>query len=146
MQRMENYVTLEFLSRSSNEGFARVAAAGFAAQLDPTLDELGDIKTAVREAVTNAIVHGYPDQLGKIVMKLKLLENNTLEITVRDWGKGIEDIQQARQPLFTTGGEERSGMGFTIMESFMDRLTVKSTSGRGTTVTMRRRISARIKR
>ena len=146
MQRMENYVTLEFLSRSSNEGFARVAAAGFAAQLDPTLDELGDIKTAVSEAVTNAIVHGYPDHLGKIVMKLKLLENNTLEITVRDWGKGIEDIQQARQPLFTTGGEERSGMGFTIMESFMDRLTVKSTSGRGTTVTMRRRISARIKR
>ena len=146
MQRMENYVTLEFLSRSSNEGFARVAAAGSAAQLDPTLDELGDIKTAVSEAVTNAIVHGYPDQLGKIVMKLKLLENNTLEITVRDWGKGIEDIQQARQPLFTTGGEERSGMGFTIMESFMDRLTVKSTSGRGTTVTMRRRISARIKR
>ena len=146
MQRMENYVTLEFLSRSSNEGFARVAAAGFAAQLDPTLDELGDIKTAVSEAVTNAIVHGYPDQLGKIVMKLKLLENNTLEITVRDWGKGIEDIQQARQPLFTTGGEERSGMGFTIMESFMDRLTVKSTPGRGTTVTMRRRDSARIKR
>ena len=146
MQRMENYVTLEFLSRSSNEGFARVAAAGFAAQLNPTLDELGDIKTAVSEAVTNAIVHGYPDQLGKIVMKLKLLENNTLEITVRDWGKGIEDIQQARQPLFTTGGEERSGMGFTIMESFMDRLTVKSTPGRGTTVTMRRRISARIKR
>ena len=146
MQRMENYVTLEFLSRSSNEGFARVAAAGFAAQLDPTLDELGDIKTAVSEAVTNAIVHGYPDQLGKIVMKLKLLENNTLEITVRDWGKGIEDIQQARQPLFTTGGEERSGMGFTIMESFLDRLTVKSTPGRGTTVTMRRRISARIKR
>ena len=146
MQRMENYVTLEFLSRSSNEGFARVAAAGFAAQLDPTLDELGDIKTAVSEAVTNAIVHGYPDQLGKIVMKLKLLENNTLEITVRDWGKGIEDIQQARQPLFTTGGEERIGMGFTIMESFMDRLTVKSTPGRGTTVTMRRRISARIKR
>ena len=146
MQRMENYVTLEFLSRSSNEGFARVAAAGFAAQLDPTLDELGDIKTAVSEAVTNAIVHGYPDQLGKIVMKLKLLENNTLEITVRDWGKGIEDIQQARQPLFTTGGEERSGMGFTIMESFMDRLTVKSTPGRGTTVTMRRRISARMKR
>ena len=146
MQRMENYVTLEFLSRSSNEGFARVAAAGFAAQLDPTLDELGDIKTAVSEAVTNAIVHGYPDQLGKIVMKLKLLENNTLEITVRDWGKGIEDIQQAQQPLFTTGGEERSGMGFTIMESFMDRLTVKSIPGRGTTVTMRRRISARIKR
>lgn len=146
MQRMENYVTLEFLSRSSNESFARVAAAGFAAQLDPTLDELGDIKTAVSEAVTNAIVHGYPDQLGKITVKLKLLENNTLEIVVRDWGRGIEDIQQARQPLFTTGGEERSGMGFTIMESFMDRLSVKSVAGKGTTVTMRKRISARIKR
>ena len=104
MQRIENYVTLEFLSRSSNEGFARVAAAGFAAQLDPTLDELGDIKTAVSEAVTNAIVHGYPDQLGRIAVKLKMLPNNTLEITVRDWGRGIADIQQARQPLFTTGG------------------------------------------
>ena len=146
MQRIENYVTLEFLSRSSNEGFARVAAAGFAAQLDPTLDELGDIKTAVSEAVTNAIVHGYPDQLGRIAVKLKLLPNNILEITVRDWGRGIADIQQARQPLFTTGGEERSGMGFTIMESFMDKLTVKSTPGRGTTVTMRKRVSARIKR
>ena len=146
MQRIENYVTLEFLSRSSNEGFARVAAAGFAAQLDPTLDELGDIKTAVSEAVTNAIVHGYPDQLGRIAVKLKLLPNNTLEITVRDWGRGIADIQQARQPLFTTGGEERSGMGFTSMESFMDKLTVKSTPGRGTTVTMRKRVSARIKR
>ena len=146
MQRIENYVTLEFLSRSSNEGFARVAAAGFAAQLDPTLDELGDIKTAVSEAVTNAIVHGYPDQLGRIAVKLKMLPNNTLEITVRDWGRGIADIQQARQPLFTTGGEERSGMGFTSMESFMDKLTVKSTPGRGTTVTMRKRVSARIKR
>ncbi len=146
MQRIENYVTLEFLSRSSNEGFARVAAAGFAAQLDPTLDELGDIKTAVSEAVTNAIVHGYPDQLGRIAVKLKLLANNTLEITVRDWGAGIDDVQKARQPMFTTGGEERSGMGFTIMESFMDKLVVKSAPGRGTTVTMRKRISQRAKR
>ena len=146
MQRIENYVNLEFLSRSSNEGFARVAAAGFAAQLDPTLDELGDIKTAVSEAVTNAIVHGYPDQLGRIAVKLKLLTNNTLEITVRDWGAGIDDVQKARQPMFTTGGEERSGMGFTIMESFMDKLVVKSAPGRGTTVTMRKRISQRAKR
>ena len=146
MQRIENYVNLAFISRSSNEGFARVAAAGFAAQLDPTLDELGDIKTAVSEAVTNAIVHGYPDQLGRIAVKLKLLANNTLEITVRDWGAGIDDVQKARQPMFTTGGEERSGMGFTIMESFMDKLVVKSAPGRGTTVTMRKRISQRAKR
>lgn len=146
MQRMENYVVLEFMSRSTNEGFARIAAAGFAAQLDPTLDELGDIKTSVSEAVTNAIVHAYPDQLGKIMVKLKLLENNTLEIVVRDWGCGIENIEQARQPLFTTGGEERSGMGFTIMESFMDNLRVKSVPGKGTTVVMKKRIMQRRKR
>lgn len=146
MQRIENYVAMEFLSRSANEGFARIAAASFAAQLDPTLDELGDIKTAVSEAVTNAIVHAYPDHLGRIAVKCKLLENNTLEIAVRDWGAGIKDVAQARQPLFTTGGEERSGMGFTIMESFMDVLRVKSQPGKGTTVVMRKRISTRVKR
>ena len=144
MTRAENYVTLEFLSRSSNEGFARVAAAGFAAQLDPTLDELGDIKTAVSEAVTNAIVHAYPDELGRIVLKLKLLPGNVLELTVRDWGRGIDNVEQARKPLFTTGGSERSGMGFTIMESFMDKLTVRSVPGKGTTVQMRKRIAARM--
>ena len=143
-RRPENYVTLEFLSRSSNEGFARLAAAAFAAQLDPTLDELGDIKTAVSEAVTNAIVHAYPNQLGKIVMKLRLLENQTLELVIRDWGCGMEDVELARQPLFTTGGEERSGMGFTIMESFMNQLTVKSAPGKGTTITMRKRIASRV--
>lgn len=124
----------------------RVAAAGFAAQLDPTLDELGDIKTAVSEAVTNAIVHAYPDSIGRIQVKMKLLESNTLEIVVRDWGRGIANIEQARQPLFTTGGEERSGMGFTIMESFMDVLRIKSTPNKGTTVVMRKRISQRTKR
>ena len=144
MKRAENYVVLEFLSRSSNEGFSRVAAAGFAMQLDPTLDELGDIKTAVSEAVTNAIVHAYPEKLGKIVLKMKILEGNVLEISVKDWGCGIENIDQARRPMFTTGGEERSGMGFTIMESFMDRVTVKSTPAKGTTVVMRKRIAARI--
>ena len=143
-RRPENYVTLEFLSRSSNEGFARLAAAAFAAQLDPTLDELGDIKTAVSEAVTNAIVHAYPNQLGKIVMKLRMLENQTLELVIRDWGCGMEDVERARQPLFTTGGEERSGMGFTIMESFMNQLAVKSAPGKGTTVTMRKRIASRV--
>ena len=143
MTRTTNYITFEFLSRSANEGFARGAVACFAAQLDPTLEELGDIKTAVSEAVTNAIVHAYPDTLGKIVVKAKILEGNVLEVTVRDWGKGIADVEQARKPLYTTGGEERSGMGFTIMESFMDRLTVRSKPGKGTSVTMRRTIERR---
>ena len=138
-----NYITLEFLSRSANEAFARGAVACFAAQLDPTLEELGDIKTAVSEAVTNATVHAYPDRLGRIVVKARVLEDNILEISVRDWGKGIDDVDRARQPLFTTGGEERSGMGFTIMESFMDRLTVRSGQGKGTRVVMRRRILPR---
>ena len=139
----ENQITLEFPSRSSNESFARVAAAGFAMQLDPTLDELGDIKTAVSEAVTNAIVHGYPAEYGRIVMKLRLRGENMLEIVVRDWGVGIENVEQARRPMFTTGTDERSGMGFTIMESFMDSLKVKSAPGKGTTVTMRKRIALR---
>ena len=115
-----------------------------ALQLDPTLDEMGDIKTAVSEAVTNAIVHAYPDALGKIVMKMKLLKGNVLEITIRDWGCGIADVEEARRPLFTTGGSERSGMGFTIMESFMDKLTVRSIAGKGTTVQMRKRIAPRL--
>ena len=139
-----NEAAVTFLSRSANEGFARSAAASFAAQLDPTLDELGDVKTAVSEAVTNAIVHAYPDALGKIVMKMKLLKGNVLEITVRDWGRGIADVEEARRPLFTTGGSERSGMGFTIMESFMDKLTVRSIAGKGTTVQMRKRIAPRL--
>ncbi len=138
-----NYISMEFLSRSSNEGFARGAVACFAAQLDPTLEELGDIKTAVSEAVTNAIVHAYPDSLGRVAVKARILEDNVLEISVRDWGKGIADVEKAREPLFTTGGEERSGMGFTIMESFMDKLTVRSAEGKGTRVTMRRRIQPR---
>ena len=142
--KKENYVSLEFPSQSANEGFARAAAACFAAQLDPTLDEVNDIKTAVSEAVTNCIVHAYPDTLGRISMKLRLFEDNSLEIVVKDWGVGIADVEQARTPLFTTGSEERSGMGFTIMESFMDTLKVRSVPERGTTVTMRRRISRRL--
>jgi len=138
-----NETTITFPSRSANEGFARAAAACFAAQLDPTLDELADIKTAVSEAVTNVIVHAYPDRLGKAVMRLRLFENNELEIQVKDAGVGIQDVEQARTPLFTTGNEERSGMGFTIMESFMDQLKVRSAPGRGTTVTMRKRIARR---
>ena len=139
-----NTATIEFLSRSANEGFARTAAACFAAQLDPTLDEINDIKTAVSEAVTNAIVHAYPDRLGRVKLKLRLFEDSLLEITVQDWGVGIADVAQARTPLFTTGNEERSGMGFTIMESFMDTLRVRSTPGKGTTGTRRRRIARRL--
>ena len=145
MQRTENYMVMEFLSRSSNESFARTAVATFTSQLDPTLDELGDIKTAVSEAVTNSIVHGYPNTLGRIVVKVRILEKNTLEISVRDWGCGIENIDKAREPMFTTGGEERSGMGFTIMESFTDRMRVKSSVGRGTTVVMQKRIAPRMR-
>ena len=139
-----NTATIEFLSRSSNEGFARTAAACFAAQLDPTLDEVNDIKTAVSEAVTNAIIHAYPDRLGKVKLRLRHFEGGILEIVVQDWGVGIADVAQARTPLFTTGNEERSGMGFTIMESFMDTLKVRSVPGKGTLVTMRRRISRRV--
>ncbi len=138
--KSENYIKLEFPSRSANEGFARAAAAAFAAQLDPTLEELGDIKTAVSEAVTNAIVHAYPDEIGKVSMRLRFLGGGWMEIVVKDWGRGIENVAQAREPLFTTGGEERSGMGFTIMESFMDKLRVRSIPGKGTTVTMQKAI------
>jgi len=138
-----NTVTLKFLSRSANEGFARASAAAFAAQLDPTLDELGDIKTAVSEAVTNCIVHAYPASIGTITMKMRIFEDNSLEITIKDAGIGIPDIEKALTPLFTTGGDDRSGMGFTIMGSFMDKLKVKSVPNRGTTVTMRRKISVR---
>lgn len=143
--KADNYIKLEFLSRSSNEAFARTAAAAFAAQMDPTLEELGDIKTAVSEAVTNCIVHAYPEEIGRIAMRLRILEGSILEISVRDWGKGIDDIQRARRPLYTTGGEDRSGMGFTIMESFMDKLKVRSQPGRGTTVILQRHIRPRPK-
>ena len=138
-----NTMQIDFLSRSSNEGFARLAVAGFAAQLDPTLEELGDIKTAVSEAVTNAIVHAYPHSIGKIRICARLYENRLLELRIQDWGVGISDVEKARQPMYTTGGEERSGMGFTIMESFMDALRVRSTPGKGTTVVMKRKIAAR---
>ena len=141
-----NYIKLEFPSRSSNEGFARAAASAFAAQLDPNMEELGDIRTAVSEAVTNAIVHAYPDTIGRVSMRLRILGGSTLEISVRDWGCGIENIERAMEPLFTTGGEDRSGMGFTIMSSFMDKLRVRSLPGKGTTVTMLRTISPRVGR
>ena len=139
----ENYVTLEFPSRSANEGFARAAAACFAAQLDPTLEEVNDIKTAVSEAVTNCIVHAYREDLGMIYINVKLFENGTIAIRVRDKGCGIENVKKAMEPMFTTAGGERAGLGFAVMESFMNRLKVSSKVGKGTTVAMEKVIIRR---
>ena len=141
--KFENYMTLEFPSKSTNEAFARKAVSCFAAQLDPTMEELGDIKTAVSEAVTNCIVHAYPDDLGIITVRCRILKDSTLDIVIKDRGVGITDIEQARQPMFTTGGMDRSGMGFTIMESFMTSFHLNSKPGKGTTVHMRRKLQRR---
>ena len=141
--KFENYMILDFPSRSSNEAFARSAVACFASQMDPTLEELGDIRTSVSEAVTNAIVHGYPNSIGIITLRCRILKDNTLDIVVKDRGVGIPDIEKAKQPMFTTGGSDRSGMGFTIMENFMTSLTVTSEPGKGTTVHMRRKLTRR---
>ena len=139
-----NQIKLEFPSLSANEGFARSAAACFAAQLDPTLEEIGDIKTAVSEAVTNAIIHGYGNGRGTVRMHARCEEDGTLTIDVIDRGRGIADVEHARQPFYTTSeGEERSGMGFTVMESFMDAVEVRSAVGEGTTVRLVKRIDAR---
>ena len=139
----ENSMSVEFPSRSANEALARAVVACFAAQLDPTLDELGDIKTAVSEAVTNCIVHAYRDTIGPITVRCRVLPDNVLDIVVKDKGGGIADVAAARKPMFTTGGEERSGMGFTIMESFMTSLRVTSRPGKGTSVHMKRKIVRR---
>ena len=136
-----NQMELRFLSLPENEGFARVAVSAFAVQLNPTLDVLADNKTAVSEAVTNAIVHGYEDETGLIVITAALRDDGILEASVTDTGKGIEDISRAMQPFFTTQPEkERSGMGFSVMQTFMDKVTVESVSGRGTTVRMQKRL------
>lgn len=141
--KFENYMILEFPSKSVNEAFARSAVACFAAQLDPTLEELGDIRTAVSEAVTNCIVHAYPEGFGMITLRCRILKDNMLDVVIKDKGIGIADLEQARRPAFTTGGGERSGMGFTIMESFMSSFEVMSVPGKGTTVHMRRKIKQR---
>ena len=141
--KFENHMILEFPSKSCNESFARSAVACFAAQLDPTLEELGDIRTAVSEAVTNCIVHAYPESLGNITLRCRILKDNVLDIVVKDKGVGIADVEQARRPAYTTGGADRSGMGFTIMESFMNHISITSAPGKGTTVHMRRRIARR---
>ena len=141
--KFENYMTLEFPSKSTNEGFARSAVASFAAQMDPTLEELGDIRTAVSEAVTNCIVHAYPNGLGTVTLRCRILKGQVLDIVVKDRGVGIPDIEQAMRPMYTTGGSDRSGMGFTIMESFMSNLEISSEPGKGTTVHMRRKLIRR---
>ena len=140
-----NEMKVTFLSRSANEGFARAAVAAFAAQLDPAVDELADLRTAVSEAVTNAIVHAYPQRLGTITLSVKLYDNGKIRVIVRDRGQGIPDVEKAMEPLFTTGGEERSGLGFSVMESFTDRLSVRSIPDKGTTVTMDKYIALRVK-
>ena len=141
--KFDNYMILEFPSKSTNEAFARSAVACFAAQMDPTLEELGDIRTAVSEAVTNCIVHAYPDELGIITLRCRILKDHVLDIVVKDKGVGSSDIEQAKKPMFTTGGADRSGMGFTIMESFMTTFELTSEPGKGTTVHMRRRLQRR---
>ena len=140
-----NEMKVAFLSRSANEGFARAAVAAFAAQLDPAVDELADLRTAVSEAVTNAIVHAYPDRLGTVTLTVKLFENGKIQVQVKDKGRGIPDVDKAMEPLYTTGGEERSGLGFSVMESFTDRLRVRSAEGKGTTVTMEKYIAPRVR-
>lgn len=139
-EQFENEMKLEFLSKSSNEAFARITVAAFASQLDPTIEELADIKTAVSEAVTNCIIHGYENRIGIVKVYAKLIKNE-ITIEISDNGKGIENIEMAKEPLYTTKPNlERSGMGFTIMESFMDSIEVESIVGLGTKVTMRKKI------
>ena len=142
---MKDEIKLIIPSRSQNEGFARVAVGSFVARLDPTLEELNDIKTAVSEAVTNCIVHAYRDTIGLIYITVSA-EGNTVTVKVRDRGCGISDVEKAKEPLFTTGGEERAGLGFAVMESFTDKLKVRSTVGKGTTVTMQKKISVKYDR
>lgn len=139
---LRNKVCIEFESRSENEGFARVAIAAFVSQLDPTIDELADIKTAVSEAVTNSIIHGYENKKEDIIRIEASIDDNIVSIIVIDYGKGIEDVSRAREPLYTSRPDlERSGMGFTVMETFMDTLKVESEMGKGTRVIMKKKIS-----
>lgn len=141
--QVNNKFSMTLLSRSSNESFARSCIAAFASQLDPTLEEINDIKTAVSEAVTNCIVHAYKEQLGNIYITAELLDNNVVKIKIRDKGCGIENIEKAMEPLYTSLGGERAGLGFAVMQSFMDTVKVTSKSGKGTCITMQKKISRR---
>lgn len=142
---VQNEFKLTIDSRSVNEGFCRVAVSSFITPLDPTIDELSDIKTAVSEAVTNCIVHGYRDSFGKIYISGQILDDKTVRIKIRDKGVGIPNLDDAMQPLFTTGGADRAGLGFTVMQSFCDTVRVSSKVGVGTTVTLTKRIQGRSK-
>ncbi|MBO5105942.1 MAG: anti-sigma F factor [Clostridia bacterium] len=139
-----NSFYLKIPSRSANESFARVAVSAFVSQLDPTLEELSDIKTAVSEAVTNSIVHAYKNEIGSIYITVEIYENRSIKIRIRDTGCGIDDVTKALEPLFTTVGGERSGLGFSVMQSFMDYLKVTSKLGKGTTVIMKKVLSLKI--
>ena len=139
-----NEMSLNFPSKSSNESFARSVISAFVSQLDPTIDEITDIKTSVSEAVTNCIAHAYKSKIGIIYINAKIFSNGKISIKVRDRGIGIDDVEQAMEPLFTTGGSERSGLGFAVMKSFMDKIRVKSSVGKGTTVFMEKSIIRRI--
>ena len=144
MQEISNYTKIILPSYSKNEGLARMYVSAFASQLDPTIEEINDIKAAVSEAVTNAIVHGYRNTTGDITLQLRIINHDTLYIKISDKGVGIPDVKKAMEPLFTTcPEEERAGLGFAVMESFTDKLTVRSTVGKGTTVTMQKRILKR---
>ena len=143
MQEVINEMNINFFSRSYNEGFARTVVAAFVSQLDPTIDELADIKTAVSEAVTNSIVHGYKAGIGKIYISSKIYSDGKILIKIKDKGCGIENVKQAMEHLFTTGGSERSGLGFAVMQSFMDKIKVTSKVGKGTTVTLQKFIIRR---
>lgn len=141
--QVNNKFSMNIPAKSANEGFARACIAAFAAQLDPTLEEIGDIKTAVSEAVTNCIVHAYKEKIGKIYISAELCEDNIIKIKIRDTGCGIESIEKAMEPLYTTVGGERAGLGFAVMQSFMDSVKVRSSVGRGTSIVMQKKISRR---
>ena len=143
MAKAINDFKMNIPSKSANEGFLRAVVSAFSALCDPTIEEINDIKTAVSEAVTNAIVHGYREKQGRIYIEAKILSENVLRIKIKDKGEGIEDVKKAMEPLFTTAGDDRSGLGFTVMESFCDRVTVKSERGKGTLVTLTKKIAGK---
>lgn len=142
--QINNKFSMNVMAKSANEGFTRACISAFAAQLDPTLEEINDIKTAVSEAVTNCIVHAYKEKIGKIYISGELCENNIIRIKIRDAGCGIENVEKAMEPLYTTVGGERAGLGFAVMQSFMDTVRVRSALGKGTTIVMTKKISRRI--